>query len=253
LVEPEPRADTYLQIRDLTSGYAGVRVIEHVSISVRRGEVVCVLGPNGSGKSTLLRSVVGELAPMSGTVMVGQRDFTGSRTDRLTREGVAYVAQSNNVFEPLTVMENLDMGGYLLPKHARTPRVERALALFPTLADKRNRIARKLSGGERRMLAIARALVLEPSIVILDEPTANLTPQLAQRMLDDYVKKLALAGVAVLLVEQRAREALQISDWAYLLVAGTVQLSVAAGDLSKRSDLPMILLGQPTFQGQIGI
>ncbi|MDQ2959467.1 MAG: ATP-binding cassette domain-containing protein [Candidatus Dormibacteraeota bacterium] len=216
-----------------------------MSVSVRRGEVVCVLGPNGSGKSTLLRSIIGELTPMAGQVVINDTNVTGSSADRLTRQGVGYVAQSDNVFEPLTVMENLDLGGYMLPRSIRASRVEQALALFPSLADKRARMARKLSGGERRMLAIARALVTDPTLVILDEPTANLTAELAERLLADYVKRLARDGAAVLLVEQRAREALRVADWAYVLADGHVQLAAPATELADRADLPLILLGQP--------
>jgi ABC-type branched-subunit amino acid transport system ATPase component len=142
-------------------------------------------------------------------------------------------------------MENLDMGAYLLPKEDRSSRIEQALKIFPSLADKRTRIARRLSGGERRMLAIARALVTAPSLLILDEPTANLTPELASRLLDRYVKQLATDGAAVLLVEQRAREALRISDWAYVLAGGRVQLTAQAQELARRPDLPLVLLGQP--------
>lgn len=241
----EPRTDAHLVVDNLTAGYSRIAVIENVSISVRRGEVVSVLGPNGSGKSTLLRAIIGELTSMAGRVIVGGRNITGSRTDELTRQGIGYVAQSDNVFEPLTVMENLDMGAYLLPKEDRSSRVEQALKIFPSLADKRTRIARRLSGGERRMLAIARALVTAPSLLILDEPTANLTPELASRLLDRYVKQLATDGAAVLLVEQRAREALRISDWAYVLAGGRVQLTAQAQELARRPDLPLVLLGQP--------
>jgi ABC-type branched-subunit amino acid transport system ATPase component len=148
------------------------------------------------------------------------------------------------VFATLTVVENLEMGGYLLPKNQLAARIDEVLDVFPALAEMRTRTASKLSGGERKMLAIARVLMLQPRVVILDEPTSNLSPALARNVLESQVKALADSGSAVLLVEQKAKEALEIGDWAYVLVAGLVHLSEPAAELLARQEIGELFLGQ---------
>src|SRR3989440_3417858 len=188
-----------LRAEAITSGYGGVPVIRDVSIAVGPAEIVAVIGPNGAGKSTLLKSLVGILRVTSGRVVLGDGDDVTNRPpEELARRGVGYVPQVNDIFEPLTVLENLEMGGYLLPASRLRGRVEEVGAVFPALPPMLKRRADKLSGGERKMLAIARVLMLDPRVLILDEPTANLSPKLANGLLREQVMRLAAAGKAVL-------------------------------------------------------
>jgi len=237
---PSLRADK------ITAGYGGVPVIREVSISVGPGEIVAVIGPNGAGKSTLLKSLVGILRPTGGHVILGADDVTGHSPEELARRGVGYVPQVNDIFEPLTVLENLEMGGYLLHSRDIKSRVVEVGDVFPQLPPLLKRRADKLSGGERKMLAIARVLMLDPKVLILDEPTANLSPKLADSLLREHVTRLAKLGKAVLLVEQRARAAMQIAAWISVLVSGSVRLEGRPEDLLKRDDFEELFLGAGT-------
>src|SRR5579859_6399599 len=237
---PSLRAD------GVTAGYGAVPVIREVSISVGPGEIVAVIGPNGAGKSTLLKSLVGILRPTGGHVILGADDVTGHPPEDLARRGVGYVPQVNDIFEPLTVLENLEMGGYLLSTAAIKTRVVEVGEVFPQLPPMLKRRADKLSGGERKMLAIARVLMLDPQVLILDEPTANLSPKLADALLREHVTRLAKLGKAVLLVEQRARAAMQIAAWISVLVSGSVRLEGRPEDLLKREDFEELFLGAGT-------
>jgi ABC-type branched-subunit amino acid transport system ATPase component len=227
----------------ITAGYGGVPVIRDVSIAVGPSEIVAVIGPNGAGKSTLLKSLVGILHVTSGRVVLGEQDVTNRPPEELARRGVGYVPQVNDIFEPLTVIENLEMGGYLLSGSRLQERIRSIGDVFPALPPMLKRRADKLSGGERKMLAIARVLMLDPNVMILDEPTANLSPKLADSLLRDQVTRLAAAGKAVLLVEQRARAALQIASWTSVLVSGTTRLEGRPEDLLRRPDFEELFLG----------
>jgi len=235
-----------LRAEGVTAGYGAVPVIRDVSISVGPGEIVAVIGPNGAGKSTLLKSLVGILRPTAGRITLGSNDVTGHPPEDLARRGVGYVPQVNDIFEPLTVHENLEMGGYLLSASEVKMRIGEVGAVFPQLPPMLKRRADKLSGGERKMLAIARVLMLDPSVLILDEPTANLSPKLADALLREHVTRLAKLGKAVLLVEQRARAAMQIAAWISVLVSGSVRLEGRPEDLLKREDFEELFLGAGT-------
>jgi ABC-type branched-subunit amino acid transport system ATPase component len=250
LSDSRPRAQARpapsLRAEHLTAGYGGAPVIRDVSISVGPGEIVAIIGPNGAGKSTLLKSLVGILRLDSGTIMLGDEDVTNRPPEQLARRGVGYVPQVNDIFEPLTVLENLEMGGYLLNGVQIRARVGEVGNVFPQLPPLLKRRADKLSGGERKMLAIARVLMLDPKVLILDEPTANLSPKLADALLREHVQRLAGAGKAVLLVEQRARAALQIADWTSVLVSGTTRLEGRPDELLERQDFEELFLGAGT-------
>ena len=221
-----------LRAEGVTAGYGADPVIRGITVRAEPGEVVSLVGANGSGKSTLLKSLVGVIRVSAGTVMVGDADVTNRPPEDVARAGVGYVPQVDDVFAPLTVRENLEMGGYLLrPKQVRD-RIGQVTAVFPRLGSMLARPAGKLSGGERKMLAMGRVLMLEPAVFLLDEPTANLAPAIARTLLEEHVRRLAQGGAAVLIVEQRARAVLAISDRTYVLAGGEVRMSGTPAELA---------------------
>ncbi len=232
-----------LRARGITAGYGGDPVIRDITVQTSPGEVVSLVGPNGSGKSTLLKSLVGVVRVSSGTVQVGERDLTNTAPEEVARAAVGYVPQVDDVFAPLTVRENLEMGGYLLRRKQIAEHIERVLAVFPRLGGMLGRSAGKLSGGERKMLAMGRVLMLDPGVFLLDEPTANLAPQVATALLTEHVRKLAASGAAVLIVEQRARAVLAISDRTYVLGGGEVRMVGTPAELSASPDFVESFLG----------
>jgi ABC-type branched-subunit amino acid transport system ATPase component len=232
-----------LRARGITAGYGGDPVIRDITVQTSPGEVVSLVGPNGSGKSTLLKSLVGVVRVSSGTVQVGDRDLTNAAPEEVARAAVGYVPQVDDVFAPLTVRENLEMGGYLLRRKQIAGHIERVLAVFPRLGGMLGRSAGKLSGGERKMLAMGRVLMLDPGVFLLDEPTANLAPQVATALLTEHVRKLAASGAAVLIVEQRARAVLAISDRTYVLGGGEVRMVGTPAELSASPDFVESFLG----------
>ena len=230
----------------MTAGYGAVPVIRGVSIAAGPAEIVAVIGPNGAGKSTLMKALIGLLRVTSGRVLLGAHDVTNRPPEDLARQGVGYVPQVNDIFEPLTVLENLEMGGYLLSPRQIRRRVDEVAGVFPALAPMLKRRADKLSGGERKMLAIGRVLMLDPKVLILDEPTANLSPKLADTLLRDHVTRLAATGKAVLMVEQRARAALEVASWTSVLVSGETRLEGRPAELLRRRDFEELFLGAGT-------
>ncbi len=246
LVSESARPAPFLQVEGVTAGYSNAPVVWDITISVGLGEVVAVLGPNGAGKSTFLKSVVGHLRVSSGTVQLDGLGITNLASEDLARSGLGYVPQIDDIFPALTVEENLEIGGYLLERRALPSRIAEVVALFPALSPMLKRGARSLSGGERKQLAIARALMLRPRVLVLDEPTASLSPHLSESLLRDHVRRLANTGTAVLIVEQKVAAALAIADWAYLLVAGKNALDGSAQSLRNRSDFAQLFLGRRT-------
>ncbi len=237
--EPGPA----LAAEDIRAGYGAGDIIHGVSVQVAAGTVASIVGPNGSGKSTLLKSLCGVIRPSAGRVRVGDRDITGLPPEEVARAGVGYVPQVDDVFAPLTVRENLEMGGYLLPGRDVAGRVERVTAVFPRLGTMLTRRAGRLSGGERKMLAMGRVLMLEPAVFLLDEPTANLAPKVASELLTGHVRALAEAGAAVLIVEQRARAVLAISDYTYVLGGGQVLMADTPARLNASRDFTESFFG----------
>jgi ABC-type branched-subunit amino acid transport system ATPase component len=231
-------------VKRLVAGYGADPIVHGVDVTVGPGEVATIVGPNGAGKSTLLKAITGQCQVLDGRVELAGDDVTGLRGDRLAKRGIGFVPQVKDVFGALTVQENLEMGGYLVPRREVDGRVDEVLQTFPALAQMRTRVASKLSGGERKMLAIGRVLMLKPRVIIFDEPTSNLAPMVARSVLEDQVRALANAGAAVLLVEQRAAEALAIGDWGYLMVGGLVKVSGSAASLLARDDIGELFLGR---------
>jgi branched-chain amino acid transport system ATP-binding protein len=231
------RPSPLLIARDVTAGYGAVPVIHGVSVQVAPGEVVLVIGPNGAGKSTLIKALNGELALMTGSVHLAGSDVSRLSEDLRAARGLGYVPQSRDVFPTLTVTENLEMGGYRLRPAMVADRLAEIYDRFPSLARLRRRHAQTLSGGERKLLAIARALVAQPTALMLDEPTANLAPAVASRVLTEVVAGLAESGTAVLLIEQRIALALDVASWVDVLVDGTPRFAGPAAEFRALPDM----------------
>ncbi|MEV7648220.1 ABC transporter ATP-binding protein [Arthrobacter sp. NPDC089319] len=236
-------APVVLDVRNFSTGYRGNPVIRDVSLQSRGGQLTCIVGPNGCGKSTLLKGLAGVLAPMGGSISLHGEDVTGKKTPELALSGVGYVPQLKDVFGPLTVQENLELGGYALSRSKTSERIDAVVEMFPRLKEMLTRHAGNLSGGERKMLAVARVLMLEPKLLLLDEPTAGLTEELAHRMLEEQLSGVMRAGVAVVLVEQRANIALHASDYAYLLTSGQVRREGPSSELLADPTFAEVFLG----------
>ncbi len=247
-----PSAGDHLRVEHLTAGYGRVPIVNDVSVEALPGQIASLIGPNGAGKSTLLKAVVGVIPIMSGGIVLCGQELSGLRTDERVRRGVAYVPQIRDVFAPLSVTENLEVGGYLVPAQERARRIEEVFEMFPLLAVRRDQRADTLSGGERKMLAIGRVSMTRPSVLLLDEPTANLSPRAAHELLTTHVRNIISSGVAVLLVEQRAMEALAVSDNVYVMVAGSIAASGPPEQLGDKDEIAQLFLGVAATQAAAG-
>jgi branched-chain amino acid transport system ATP-binding protein len=236
-------SDALLSLEEVSGGYAGHEVVSGVSLGLRRGEIACIIGPNGAGKSTLVRCVTRDAQLLGGRVWLDGADITGVPADRLVGRGLGWVPQLQDVFPALTVRENLEMGGYTLRAGAVQARVAEVMDLFPMLRALATRLASRLSGGERKILALGRAIMTRPAVMLLDEPTAGLSPEMARVVLQDYVRALAGAGVAVLLIEQRAVEAAAVADWVHVMVSGRLRVSEPASAVTSWEDIGRLFLG----------
>ncbi|HEY8676340.1 MAG TPA: ABC transporter ATP-binding protein [Candidatus Dormibacteraeota bacterium] len=230
-----------LDVEGLTAGYGGPPIIENVSIRAHRGAVTAVVGPNGAGKSTLLKAIAGVIRPKAGTVRVEGKDVTGLASEKLVRRGVAYVPQVANVWPQLSVHENLEMGGYIR-KHGLQERAKELYELFPDLLLAHKRRAETLSGGQRTMLAMARGLMVDPAVLILDEPSAGLSPKF-QSAVWERIEQVRATNVAVVVVEQNTRETLRHAQWAYVLVLGQNRLDGPGRDLLHNDEVVRLYVG----------
>jgi len=237
------RESPYWKVERLQAGYGKSVIVHDASLSLALGEVVAIVGANGAGKSTLLKAMVGLIPPLGGRITLGDDDVTELATDDLIRRVVGYVPQLRDIFETLTVAETLRMGGYLLSRQRVAERMDEIVAMFPQLSRLMTRRGLNLSGGERKLVACGRALMAEPKVLVLDEPTASLSQERAKELLEDIVPQLVAGGTGVLLVEQKMRAAMECADWAYVLVAGRVRLEGPSATLLEVADLPDILLG----------
>lgn len=233
-----------LVVENLFAGYeTGVPIVRGASIHVARGEIVSILGPNGAGKSTLVKAVAGLVEKFSGSVFLDGADITRTRAHEMARSGLAFVPQTENVFASMTVEENLQIAAALLPREDRRGRLQLVLDLFPDIARQMSLRAGRLSGGQRQMLAVARALMIGPKILTLDEASAGLSPRLVE-IVFAKIKEIASAGMAILLVEQNARAALAVSDRAYVLVEGENRHEGRSADLSSDPAIGALYLGK---------
>jgi ABC-type branched-subunit amino acid transport system ATPase component len=232
-----------LEVRELTAGYGPVLVLHDVDTAVDKDEIVCIIGPNGAGKSTVLRAVAGQIIPQKGRVLFKGRDITRWNIAERGKEGLIFIPQGENVFPNLTVYENLEIAGSLVKDRQRLHRaIESACETFPVLAGNRNRPARVLSGGERQMLALSRVLMVQPRLVLLDEPSLGLSPLVVDLIFDKIVE-INRGGVSFLLVEQNARKGLSVSHRGYVLELGRNRITGPGRELLDDPELQKLYLG----------
>ncbi|MEM7303563.1 MAG: ABC transporter ATP-binding protein [Pseudomonadota bacterium] len=227
--------------RDIIGGYSATdQILKGVTVSADEGEIVAILGPNGAGKSTLLKGVTGILPSLEGTITLGDQSLVGCRPRQVAEHGVAYVPQEGNVFATMTVRENLEMGGYLSGQVQS--KIDEMFTRFPILGEKGRDAARTLSGGQRQILAMAIAMMVSPRLLLLDEPSAGLSP-IAAAQLFDTIREIAGQGVTIILVEQNAMDALNLCDRAYILSAGRNHATGTGAELAADPDIRRTFLG----------
>jgi branched-chain amino acid transport system ATP-binding protein len=235
-------AEPLLRLTDVNTFYGPIHILQDVSLEVGHGELVCLLGGNACGKSTTLKTILGLVSPSSGTVTFDGREVTGVSTSRRIAAGMAVVPENRRVFAPMTVLENLEMGAYLRSDDLSDD-FARVYELFPLLHDRRQQLAGTLSGGEQQMLAMGRALMSRPKLILMDEPSMGLAPVLVERSFA-IIQQVNRAGVAMLVVEQNANQALSIASRGFVLQTGRVVLSGSAMDLAADEELRRAYLGR---------
>lgn len=230
-----------LELQSVTGGYGDTQILHDVSMHVDANEIVVIIGPNGAGKSTAMKSVFGLLRLTSGSVVLDGETITNMPPEQVVRHGVCYVPQTANIFPTLSVEENLEMGAFVRNDDYR-PRIREIYEMFPPLEEKRHQAAGTLSGGQRQMVAMGKALMLEPKILLLDEPTAGLSPKFRGEIFS-IVKTIHAAGTPILMVEQNAKQALEIADRGYVLVDGKNRFEGTGSDLLSDPDVGEMFLG----------
>jgi ABC-type branched-subunit amino acid transport system ATPase component len=230
-----------LNIEDITAGYTGVDILHQVNFRVKAGEIVSIIGPNGAGKSTLLKTIFGLLQPRLGKVFLYNEDITGLRPEKIVRKGISYVPQVDNVFPSMTTQENLEMGAFIRTDDYKQ-RLEQVYDLFPILAERKKAKVGQLSGGQRQMVAMGRALMLDPQVLLLDEPSAGLAPLLVSHIFEQ-IEVINSTGVAIVIVEQNAREVLKMAHHGYVLAMGRNMLDDVGQALLENKEVGRLYLG----------
>lgn len=231
-----------LEAKNVTAGYTPeLNILNRVNLIVKSGQIVSIIGPNGAGKSTLLKTIFGLLTPREGTITFKGDKISGLNPDQIARKGISYVPQVNNVFPSLTIEENLEMGAFIRNDDF-TPHMEEVYELFPVLRERKNQKAGQLSGGQRQMVAMGRALMLNPELLLLDEPSAGLAPMMVE-MIFEKIIDINKAGVSIIIVEQNAREALKMADHAYVLAMGKNVLDDSGEALLANKEVGRLYLG----------
>lgn len=238
---PEGLIVALLSVEKVRGGYGEADILNGASLTVGQDEVVVIIGPNGAGKSTLMKSVFGLVRLREGRVLLANQDITNAKPESLVTRGLSYVPQEKNVFPSLTVEENLEMGAFVRRDNWR-PALERVYTLFPPLAEKRRAVAGSLSGGQRQMVAMGRSMMVDPKIMLLDEPTAGLSPKYID-LIFECVKSIHDQGIAVLMVEQNAKQALSICTRGVVLVAGEDRLTDAGPAMRDNPEIARMFLG----------
>ena len=241
VIERDPDEDVVLSVENVDSGYGDVQVLDDLSMTLAEDEIACLVGPNGAGKSTVLKTVFGMLTPWTGHVRYHGEDIGGMAPEDIVRTGIGYVPQTENVFGNLTIEENLRMGG-VARSDDLDPVIDQLYDRFPLLTEKQSAKAKTLSGGQRQVLAFARALVMEPDVLLIDEPSAGLAPNTADEVFAD-VQAVNELGTAILMVEQNARKGLAISDKGFVLDQGTVAYADDADGLLDNPEVSRLYLG----------
>jgi branched-chain amino acid transport system ATP-binding protein len=232
----------FFEGENMTGGYGnGPDIINSCSVKVERGEIVSILGPNGAGKSTAMKAMLGLLNLKSGSIKIGGKDITKLSPQDRVKEGISFVPQTKNVFAGMTVEENLEMGAFLVLDDYRST-IDEIYSLFPILKEKRNQLVGELSGGQRQQVALGRALMIRPSVLMLDEPTAGVSPIVMDELFD-HIVKVKRTNVAILMVEQNAKQALNISDRGYVLVTGENRYSGSGQELLNNPEVRRSFLG----------
>lgn len=232
---------SYFSGEKMTCGYGGPDIINSCSINVNKGEIVTILGPNGAGKSTAMKAMLGMLYLSQGKVIFDDEDISNLSPQDRVRKGIAFVPQNRNVFTGMSVEENLEMGAYIRDENFQGT-IDEVYKLFPILKEKRNQFAGQLSGGQRQQVALGRALMIKPSVLMLDEPTAGVAPKVMDELFD-HIIKIRDTGVAILMVEQNARQALNIADRGYVLVTGENKFSGVGKELLNDPEVRRSFLG----------
>ena len=232
-----------LELEGINTYYGQIHILQDSNMVVREGELVCLLGGNASGKSTTLKTILGIVRPRTGTVRFAGEDVTQMPTAHRIKRGLAIVPENRRLFGPMTVLENLEMGAYLRPKADLREEFERVYELFPLLYERRAQLAGTLSGGEQQMVAMGRALMSKPKLLLMDEPSMGLAPVLVERSFE-IIKQVNETGVAMLVVEQNANVSLSIADRGYVLSTGRVVLEGKAADLLENEELRKAYLGR---------
>lgn len=232
---------TTLTAENITSGYSEVDILQCVSMQVASGEIVAIIGPNGAGKSTLLKTIFGLLPPRQGSITLDDKTITGFRPHKIVQSGISYVPQVKNVFPSLTIQENLEMGAFIR-RDDYSSRLEEIYALFPILYERRTERAGLLSGGQRQMVAMGRALMLDPQVLLLDEPSSGLAPRLVA-MIFEKILEINATGVSIVIVEQNAKEALEMSHRGYVLAMGKNVLDGPGQALLTNEEVGRLYLG----------
>ena len=232
---------TILKTEGITAGYTKVDILHEVNIRVKSGEIVSVIGPNGAGKSTLLKTIFGILNPREGNVTLKNEDITGLKPDRIARKGISYVPQVDNIFPSMTIQENLEMGAFIR-NDDYSQRLDEIYDLFPILKERRKQKAGQLSGGQRQMVAMGRALMVDPRVLLLDEPSAGLSPILVADIFEKIIE-INETGVSIIIVEQNAREALKMAHHGYVLAMGKNVLDDKGDALLANEEIGRLYLG----------
>lgn len=231
-----------LELKNLQAGYGQMKVLHGVDLTVSAGEIVALLGSNGAGKSTLNNNLCGVYKPTGGQILFEGQDITGMRSESVVDLGIIQVPEGRRIFPNMSIRENLELGSYRRGKDRRAENIEKVVAIFPRLKERYGQLAGTLSGGEQQMLAIGRAMMSEPRLLILDEPSLGLSPLLVEEMFN-LIQSLNKEGLAIFLVEQNVMQSLEIADRAYVMENGSVVLSGAAADLIDDPDLKKSYLG----------
>lgn len=239
-----PDDGALLRVRSITAGYGKITILHGVSIDVREGEIVCVIGPNGAGKSTAFKAVYGFVKPTAGSIFFENDNITGMEPDEIIKRGITFVPQGRSTFPQMTVEENLELGMFLIRDRERIAKAkERIYDMFPRLAERRTQLAGTMSGGEQRMLEIGRALMLEPRMIMLDEPSAGLAPLISKQVFSMVRMLNQEFGITVFMVEQNARQGLEVSHRGYVLEAGRNRFEGTGQDLIHSPAVQQLYLG----------